>query len=267
MTVCAVVVTYNRLNLLKECIDSLRVQTRKLDEILVINNSSTDGTLEWLNEQKDLTVITQPNSGGAGGFHTGIKTAYEKGHDWIWCMDDDCITNREALNNLLNCDKFSEENVYSSVVLSKENNNRLAFPLLDNYTHMVYNSLSDIQFPKIYGANFFNGVLLSKQIIGKIGLPRKDMFVRGDEIEFYLRIIKKNISIFTVVQSIIFHPEEKYLFVKFFNKQIRIIDMSTNKQCYYIINMIRLREHYSYKNILKYVMGYFIFKLKCERYF
>lgn len=48
--IAAVVVTYNRLDLLKECINSIRQQTRKLDEIIVVNNSSTDGTLEWLNE-------------------------------------------------------------------------------------------------------------------------------------------------------------------------------------------------------------------------
>ena len=95
--IAAVVVTYNRLALLQECITSLRNQTRKLDEIIVVNNSSTDGSFEWLNLQNDLAVITQENSGSAGGQHTGIKTAYEHGHDWIWCMDDDCIASKNAL--------------------------------------------------------------------------------------------------------------------------------------------------------------------------
>jgi len=53
--IAAVVVTYNRLELLKQCIDSIKNQTRKPDEIIVVNNSSTDGTLEWLNPNKDLT--------------------------------------------------------------------------------------------------------------------------------------------------------------------------------------------------------------------
>lgn len=76
--IAAVVVTFNRLELLKKCVESLRNQTHKLDEILIINNSSTDGTLDWLNQQNDLTVISQENSGSAGGQFTGIKTAYEK---------------------------------------------------------------------------------------------------------------------------------------------------------------------------------------------
>ena len=52
--VIAVVVTYNRLALLSECVTALRNQSRQLDSILVINNGSTDGTEEWLKSQKDI---------------------------------------------------------------------------------------------------------------------------------------------------------------------------------------------------------------------
>ncbi|MBK8785130.1 MAG: glycosyltransferase [Chitinophagaceae bacterium] len=57
--VVAVVVTYNRLALLSECITALRNQSRPLDGILVINNGSTDGTEEWLNAQPDVSYFTQ----------------------------------------------------------------------------------------------------------------------------------------------------------------------------------------------------------------
>ena len=68
-----VVVTYNRLALLKEAIDSLRNQIYTNREIVVVNNGSTDGTQEWLNAQKDIIVNTQQNLGGAGGLFTGVK--------------------------------------------------------------------------------------------------------------------------------------------------------------------------------------------------
>src|SRR3989339_2181349 len=105
--IAAVVVTFNRLTLLQECIESLRNQTHTLDEIIIVNNSSTDGTLEWLNAQKDLTVITQENSGSAGGQYTGIKTAYEKGYDWILLFEDELIAESSALEILL---KYTEKN-------------------------------------------------------------------------------------------------------------------------------------------------------------
>ena len=88
MKIIAVVVTYNRLPLLQKNIDCLR-QQKPLTAIMVVNNGSTDGTAEWLHEQPGLTVVTQANVGGSGGFYTGIDLAYKEGADWIWCMDDD----------------------------------------------------------------------------------------------------------------------------------------------------------------------------------
>ena len=99
--VIAVVVTYNRLALLSECITALRNQSRPLGGILVINNGSTDGTENWLKTQKDITYFTQNNIGGAGGFSTAIQMGYQQGYEWIWCMDDDGMPKEDALENLL----------------------------------------------------------------------------------------------------------------------------------------------------------------------
>ena len=66
-----VVVTRNRLELLKTCVAALRGQTRQPDEIIVVDNDSNDGTAEWLAAQKNLTVVRQQNTGGAGGFYEG----------------------------------------------------------------------------------------------------------------------------------------------------------------------------------------------------
>ena len=58
MTVAAAILTHNRLELLKLSVRSLRNQTRKPDEIIIVNNGSTDGTAEWLSKQNDLFVVT-----------------------------------------------------------------------------------------------------------------------------------------------------------------------------------------------------------------
>src|SRR4028119_143552 len=96
-TVAAVVVTYNRKQLLLECIDALLSQTRSLDKIILIDNACTDGTPEILREKGYLDnayidyMRLPENIGGAGGFHEGIKRGYEVGYDWLWLMDDDTI--------------------------------------------------------------------------------------------------------------------------------------------------------------------------------
>ncbi len=98
MNIIAVVVTYNRMELLKRNIRCLQ-QNKPISSIVIVNNGSTDGTTEWLAAQEGLTVINQTNVGGAGGFYTGIQYAYQAGADWIWCMDDDVFPRADCLNN------------------------------------------------------------------------------------------------------------------------------------------------------------------------
>jgi GT2 family glycosyltransferase len=101
--VCAVVVTFNRRALLGGCLRSLLAQTRKLDEILVVDNASSDGTPAMLAaEFPEVRVLRLPaNTGGAGGFHAGMKWAYLEGFDWIWTMDDDIEMGPETLEVML----------------------------------------------------------------------------------------------------------------------------------------------------------------------
>ena len=76
MNIIAVVVTYNRMELLKRNIRCLQ-QNKPISSIVIVNNGSTDGTTEWLAAQEGLTIINQTNVGGAGGFYTGIQYAYQ----------------------------------------------------------------------------------------------------------------------------------------------------------------------------------------------
>jgi Predicted glycosyltransferases len=130
-SVCAVVVTYNRKNLLIECLEALRKQTRPIQGIYLIDNASTDGTPELLLEngyiselppenlkepwEKDFIVQNlvdgreiklyyvrmHENTGGAGGFYEGVKRGYEKGYDWLWLMDDDIEPKSQAIEIML----------------------------------------------------------------------------------------------------------------------------------------------------------------------
>ena len=83
MKIVALVVTYNRLNLLQESLKAISTQTRTPDEVVVINNGCTDGTTEWLAQQSCITFRFVDNQGCSAGFAYGIKKAYELGADWI----------------------------------------------------------------------------------------------------------------------------------------------------------------------------------------
>lgn len=204
-TVAAVVVTYNRINDLIKCIASLRAQTRPLDAIIVINNGSTDGTDAWLAEQPGLSVVTQANLGGAGGFATGIGTAYDRGYSWLWCMDDDCLAAPDALEVLLASPNIGPC-VKNSMSVSNTNHNELAF-FVDR-PNRSYRMPGDMtQFDMVYGvAFFFNGTLVHSEVVKAIGLPDKKLFIWGDEVEYMTRAQKMGFPVVTVPGSVFYHP-------------------------------------------------------------
>jgi len=203
--VIAVVVTYNRQVLLAECIEALRNQTRTIDKILVINNGSNDNTENWLNHQKDIEFFTQNNIGSGGGFNKGIQLAYEKGYDWIWLMDDDGFPKEDALENLLE-DKGEKLCLRNCAVINKKDKKSFVWKTGN------YSGIDEVNEPIIHNfAHPFNGTLLHKEIIKKVGLPKKELFIWGDETEYYHRIITKyKIPFYTKTNSIHYHPASAY---------------------------------------------------------
>ncbi len=204
-TVIAVVVTFNRQKLLAECVNALKSQTRRLDAILVINNGSTDNTAAWLLKQNDLEFVTQKNIGSGGGFNTGIKMAFEKNYDWVWLMDDDGFPEKDALENLL-ADNEEKMCLRNCAVINKEDRKSFVWKT-GNYA-----TIDEVNEETIQNfAHPFNGTLLSKEIIKKVGLPRKELFIWGDETEYYHRIISKHkIPFYTKTNSIHYHPAGAY---------------------------------------------------------
>lgn len=192
--VAIVVVTYNRLSLLKECIVSLRKQTYTNFDIVVINNGSTDDTLSWLNGQRDIIVITQKNLGGAGGFFTGMKYVAEHQYDYCWVMDDDVICLPNALEELLMayCRKKKIGFVCSKV--NGINGEPMNVPSVDNRPspngYPYYHELANYSMIKVIDATFVS-VLFDTATIKEIGLPYKEYFIWGDDTEYTSRISSK----------------------------------------------------------------------------
>lgn len=110
-SIVAVVVTYNRVEQLKACIEAIKAQDRVSCDILVVNNGSTDGTADYLDGLVGpgfRWVDVGENTGSAGGFFHGVKEAYEAGYSRIWVMDDDVVPDPTALKRLSDADTFLE---------------------------------------------------------------------------------------------------------------------------------------------------------------
>lgn len=191
-----VVVTYNRLTLLKEVIESLRGQTYKDFQIVVINNGSTDDTESWLKEQRDVKTITQANLGGAGGFYTGMKYVAEQGYEYCWIMDDDVICSPTALEELLKAVKVREDIGFVCSRVLGIDGQPMNTPLPATKT-MHEGQYSDVfEFVNNHAMvrvsiSTFVSVLVPTRIIFEVGLPYKDYFIWGDDSEYTERISGK----------------------------------------------------------------------------
>ena len=183
--ICAVVVTYNRKNLLRACLQSLLAQTRPADRIVVVDNLSTDGTLDLLAaEFPQLQVLALPkNSGGAGGFHAGMKWAFEQQYDWIWVMDDDIRAHPDTLERLL-----SYGDIGDLIQARKIENGKLLIweAVWDLNACVPITMKRDLSFANgkpwtsVSYANF-EGAFIRRIVIEKVGLPDARYFIAGDD--------------------------------------------------------------------------------------
>ena len=205
--VAAVVVTYNRLELLRQCAEALRAQTTACD-ILIVDNASTDGTDQWLTSQPDLHYRnTGSNLGGAGGFNHGMRWAVEAGYDYVWVMDDDTLPHPDALEKLLEADSVLEGNYgwLSSVALwtdgseCRMNRQKLKKSFYEYSPLMKYGLVQAEQ------ATFVS-LFLRSETVCQFGLPIKEYYIWGDDIEFTRRIaVRGELPCFIAGQSQVVH--------------------------------------------------------------
>jgi rhamnopyranosyl-N-acetylglucosaminyl-diphospho-decaprenol beta-1,3/1,4-galactofuranosyltransferase len=245
--IIAVVVTHNSHISLKKCIESLRSQTQKPDAILVVNNGSADFTSVWLDKQIDLLHINQENSGTAGGFHTGIEDAYNKGYNWIWCMNDKGVLKEDALEKMIK-EKNPQPALVNSSVINIHDRKTLVFKTNQ------YQQINEIKEDVIYGISHpFNGTLIHRSIVEKVGLPKKELFICGDGTEYFYRIVKQfKIPTKTATQSILYMAPVNY-------SQKEDWDYKTSwKMYYHLRNKLKVLQT-KYQSKLLGAAAYFIF--------
>lgn len=252
--VATIVVTYNRKKMLVECLEALINSTYKSD-IYIIDNCSTDGTYDDIKKYIGENVYyenTGENLGGAGGFNYGIKVALKSNYKYIWLMDDDTIVKENSLEILVKkakilLDKFS---FLSSIALWKDGSLcKMNVQGISSEAIHSYNTLKN-GLLKIDYASFVS-CFINVDIIKQIGLPIKEFFIYGDDMEYTIRLNCKCPGYLV--------PESEVVHKMVSNAGINIIDIDKSR-----ID----RYYYNYRNLLylykKYNKKEFkIFKLKC----
>ncbi len=193
MTVAAVVVSYNRRTDLRRCLSALQRQTGQLDEIIVVDNGSSDGTLDMLQNEFSHVVLDRPlsNLGGAGGFARGVDIAIRHGHRLAWLMDDDAEPEDDALAPLLEAMHIREPilpGFVAATVVDRDQGRVIEghlapeVPQEGNHGFSTTSSLHSAAF------STFVGVLINLEVSAETWLPVQDFFIWWDDIEYTARL-------------------------------------------------------------------------------
>ena len=205
-----VVVTYNRKELLKECIESILKQDYQDFVLLVVDNHSTDDTKNYvkglIDNKKVYFKELEENIGGAGGFNAGMKEILSYDPKYIWIMDDDCMVHNDSLSHLVEAAHQLKDNFgyLSSVVRWKDDDICKMNVQKVSYTKKVedFSKNQQIQFATF--VSFFT----KAETVKEVGLPIKEFFIWGDDLEYSSRISKKYPS-YLISSSVVTHKSAK----------------------------------------------------------
>lgn len=214
--IAAVVVTYNRKELLLQCLQRLQAQNHQTEfpgaelEVIVVDNASTDGTRQALDELIQEGGIrysnTGSNLGGAGGFNCGMRKAVELGCDYVWIMDDDCMPHEDTLLELLRADaRLGGDYGYLSSVVRWTDG---SICTMNVQRHPLTRSIVDFA-PELQPATLasFVSLFVPAAIIKELGLPIKDFFIWSDDWEFTRRISRAH-PCYVVGKSVVTHASK-----------------------------------------------------------
>jgi rhamnopyranosyl-N-acetylglucosaminyl-diphospho-decaprenol beta-1,3/1,4-galactofuranosyltransferase len=213
--ITAVVVTWNRAALVERILRAIDRGEVRPDEVVVVDNASTDGTpavLDRLATELDtpLRVVRLPrNTGGAGGFKAGLTAALEGDAALFWLMDDDGQPPPDCLAALLR--HTGRYDFLGPAVVAEDDPHRLCFPIRLPGTARVVHDLADVERAATDGILEeivipFNGVLLTRELVLRIGVPREEFFIWGDDVEYLWRARRAGARVATVVGSLFLHP-------------------------------------------------------------
>ena len=188
ITVAAVVVTRNRPALLKRCLEAIDSQTYPVSQLVVVDNASDEPTRELLagetaRRSADFhSIRLEENTGGAGGFHEGMRACLPLPCTHMWLMDDDCEPEPEAMAELVAAAAIvGEDAVLGSNVFDLNGESINVQPIsqrpginnLPQYARYLADGL--IEMKTLTFVSFFVPI----DLVRKVGLPLKEFFHLG----------------------------------------------------------------------------------------
>jgi rhamnopyranosyl-N-acetylglucosaminyl-diphospho-decaprenol beta-1,3/1,4-galactofuranosyltransferase len=208
--VVAALVTHNRRDILRDALAAVTGQSRPPDEVVVVDNASSDGTVAMVEREFPAVRVLAlaENVGGAGGYHEAIAASHGAGADWIWLLDDDTIARPDALAELLAAatavDGAERPALLASRVEWRDGNpHPMNRPTIRRRDAQALVEASRRGLLPVRATTFVS-LLLARDAVDAAGLPARHFFYQADDIEYTARILRRTRGYF-VPASVVEH--------------------------------------------------------------
>ena len=201
--IAVVIVTFNRCDELVKTISAIQNQGILENDIIVINNNSSDNTKNILdsNFKNIQSIHLNENIASAGGFSKGMQTAYEKGYDWVWLFNDDSRPVEGSLKSILEYLNSDKIEIGLLKIANKDENNKAVLLYWNGVRKPVSVDVSNeiVQTDLIT----FDGCIISKKTIEKIGYCDPLYFMGTYEFDYCLKAKDAGIGVYTLPNGLI----------------------------------------------------------------
>ncbi len=264
--VAAIVVTFNRKELLLVCISGLLNLDSTLKNIIIVDNGSTDRSFNTLKQERFFEepriayLLLGTNSGGAGGFCEGIRYAYEKTDcDWFWLMDDDAIPHPDALDRLMAV-ADDERNLYGSTPVCDK---QLSWAVTIQDSNGKRRIEEAASMPDRAEVEFlpFLGLLVHRRLVERIGFPDPGYFIAADDVEYSVRARKTGAKIIQAGRSRIEHPAASTYRINALGKTFYCLKLPPWKRYYDTRNRLLLSRTYFGRRLYTETIPSLLFRL------
>ncbi|MDA3835588.1 MAG: glycosyltransferase, partial [Spirochaetales bacterium] len=204
-----IIVTYNSLPDVKQCVSSIVSNTSLLYELIIVDNSSTDGTQEYLKTLANAkTILNSTNNGFSRACNQGIKEAEG---DYIVLLNPDTAVTKNwdarmiahfkegvgavgpVSNYVAGLQKF--EFYKKEPVVGEIDINTLAVKLYQ------WNRGQGVETKLLIGFC----LMIKKEVIEKIGMLDEDLFLGNDDLEYSLRLRNNGYKLLVATDTFIYH--------------------------------------------------------------
>jgi rhamnopyranosyl-N-acetylglucosaminyl-diphospho-decaprenol beta-1,3/1,4-galactofuranosyltransferase len=231
--VAAVVVTFQRDELLKRNLESIESQSLMPQYVMVVDNASSEATKDLVSDFGYQYISGSSKLGGAGGYKLGLESALKTKAELIWLLDDDGYPAFNCLSNQIEWSIKEGLEISSPLCVSQSDHTQSSNPYI-----LGIRKVSNIDYLQKMNVRknviqLFNGVLLTRNCIEKIGLPNPALFIRGDELDYFYRIRGAGIKYGLVTSARYYHPSSISEYPNSRNSIFGVVVPSDEKKKYY----------------------------------